>query len=89
MTHTHSTPECQALLAKLSDYLDGDLEQSICDQIEGHLAECDDCRLMVDTTRKTLVLYRKAGRVEIPAGALHRLWETLESEGCTSPRSDT
>lgn len=85
MTHTHPTPECRALLAKLSDYLDGELEQAICDRIEAHLSECDDCRLMVDTTRKTLVLYRSVGRVEIPAGTLDRLWETLQAEGCTAP----
>ncbi len=85
MTHTHTTPECRSLLAQLSDYLDGDLEQAICDQIEAHLSGCDDCRLMVDTTRKTIVLYRSLGQVEIPAGTLHRLWEALEAEGCTPP----
>ena len=89
MTHTHPTPECRSLLAKLSDYLDGDLEQAICDRIEAHLSECDDCRLMVDTTRKTLVLYRSVGRVEIPADTLDRLWETLQAEGCTSPPPET
>ena len=88
MTHNHTTPECRALLADLSDYLDGDLEQTLCDRIEAHLSECEDCRLMVDTTRKTIVLYRHAAQVEIPAGALDRLWAALEAEGCSPPAVD-
>jgi anti-sigma factor RsiW len=88
MTHQHLTEECRSLLAHLSDYLDGDLEEAICDQIEAHVAECDDCSLMLDTTRKTLVLYRKLGRVEIPADALGRLWDSLEDEGCMPPARD-
>jgi predicted anti-sigma-YlaC factor YlaD len=88
MTHAHPSPECQALLSSLSDYLDGDLEQALCDRIEAHLSECQDCRLMVDTTRKTLVLYRSLNRVEIPAEALDRLWRTLEAQGCVPPSAE-
>jgi len=88
MTHSHANTECRELLADLSDYLDGDLEQAICDRIEAHLSHCDDCRLMVDTTRKTLVLYRHMGQVEIPAGALDRLWAVLEAEGCSPPSAE-
>jgi anti-sigma factor RsiW len=88
MTHSHTTPECRELLADLSAYLDGELEQNICDQIEAHLSQCDDCRLMLDTTRKTLVLYRQTGQVDIPAGALDRLWAALDAEGCSSPAAD-
>ena len=85
--HREHTPECQALLAQLGDYIDGDLEQSLCAEIEQHLADCDDCRVLVDTTRKTVVLYRQHSQqspVELPADITSRLWQRLDEEGCIS-----
>jgi predicted anti-sigma-YlaC factor YlaD len=82
MDHAHPSPECRALLAGLSDYLDGTLEQTLCDQLEAHLAGCEDCRLLVDTTRKTVELYGQLGKVDVPATVLDRLWKTLEDNGC-------
>jgi anti-sigma factor RsiW len=85
--HGEHTPECQALLAELGDYIDGELEQTLCAEIEQHLAHCDDCRVLVDTTRKTVVLYRQheqQSRVELPAEITSRLLQALDEEGCVS-----
>ena len=85
--HSEQTPECQALLAQLGDYIDGELEQSLCAEIEQHLADCNDCRVLVDTTRKTVLLYRQQGQqnpVELPAEITGRLWQKLDEEGCIS-----
>jgi hypothetical protein len=46
--------------------------------LEHHLANCPDCRIVVDTTRKTVNLYRHFGRAELPAGAAERLWQAME-----------
>ncbi|MBK8619062.1 MAG: zf-HC2 domain-containing protein [Anaerolineales bacterium] len=51
---THSN--CASLLGSLSDYIDGELGAELCRQIEKHIAECEDCRIVVDTTRKTIDL---------------------------------
>lgn len=83
--HRKHTPECQAMLAQLGDYIDGELERSLCAEIEQHLADCDDCRVLVDTTRKTVLLYRQQGQqgpVELPAEITSRLWQRLAEEGC-------
>ncbi len=82
MSHDHATPECKALLGELSDYLDGSLEQALCDELEAHLAGCEDCRVVVDTTRKTVELYGRLGRVEVPPPAMDRLWQALVEKGC-------
>jgi anti-sigma factor RsiW len=34
---------CQHLLGQLSDYVDGELEQTMCEEIERHLADCQNC----------------------------------------------
>ena len=51
---THSN--CESLLGFLSDYVDGELGAELCREIEKHIAECEDCRIVVDTTRKTIDL---------------------------------
>ena len=53
---------CQTLLCLLSDYVDGELSEELCRQIEMHTAECDNCRVVIDTLRKTISLYRACGR---------------------------
>jgi len=45
---------CKYLLDSLSEYIDGELNQSICDEIDRHLEECDDCRIVVNTLEKTV-----------------------------------
>lgn len=70
---------CINLLSQLSDYIDGDLEEALCAQIEHHLAGCPDCRAVVDTLEKTIKLYRTtARRSEVPAEVQARLYKVLK-----------
>jgi anti-sigma factor RsiW len=71
-------------LGQLHDYIDGELEAALCAEIEQHLADCDDCRVLVDTTRKTITLYRRQTPVGLPEGAMVRLRQALDSAGCLS-----
>ena len=80
--HNHTDAECRALLAQISDYVDGELEAALCAELEQHLNGCKDCRVLVDTTKKTVLLYRQNYQVSLPPGALDRLWQRLEDEGC-------
>lgn len=75
--HDHS--KCQSLLGYLSDYVDGDLSQDLCEEIENHLVECQDCHVVVDTLRKTISLYHAAAaeQAEVPAVVRERLFRTL------------
>jgi len=71
---------CQVLLGELSDYVDGELEAALCAELEAHLADCPDCRVMVDTFRKTIVLYRSQARADLPADVQERLYKVLKLE---------
>jgi anti-sigma factor RsiW len=79
-TNDHST--CQSLLGLLSDYVDGDLSDELCQEIEAHAAGCENCRIVVDTLRKTISLYH--GSAAEPAGisgeTRTRLFKTLHLE---------
>lgn len=53
MAHTEN---CRHLLDSLSEYVDGELEDALCNEIERHLAGCNNCRVVVDTLKKTVYL---------------------------------
>lgn len=72
--------ECNEQLDCLSEYLDGELDPELCAEIERHMAECGDCRIVVDTLRKTISLYRRYGHEEVPADAKERLYTVLKLE---------
>ncbi len=71
---------CQELKQQLSGYLDGELDPPRCAELERHLRDCDNCRLVVDTLRKTILLYRDYGRAPAPAAAHARLIHVLNLE---------
>jgi predicted anti-sigma-YlaC factor YlaD len=74
--------KCKALLGSLSDYVDGDLSEELCQKIESHIAECQNCRIVVDTLRKTIYLYHKSATepAEVPGVVRERLFRTLNLE---------
>jgi anti-sigma factor RsiW len=52
---------CNELVARLSDYLDGRLDEAARASFEAHLADCVDCGIVLDSTRSTILLFRVAG----------------------------
>jgi hypothetical protein len=71
--------ECKSMLSNLSDYVDGELDEEIVQEIKRHLLACRDCTIFVDTLRKTLILYRRnsLGITHIPQDIHIRLYKTL------------
>ncbi len=72
------TSTCAELKAQLSDYIDGDLDARVCAELERHLADCDDCRIVIDTLRKTVLLYCNYSTPAMPAAAHERLMHVLK-----------
>lgn len=58
--------ECRDLLRLLSDYVDGELDEALCAAIEQHMAACGNCRVVVDTLRKTVMLYHALSQEPTP-----------------------
>jgi len=69
---------CRAYLPKLSLYISGEAEEALCAEIERHLAVCENCRIVVDTLRKTILLYRTLDAPDLPDGAKERLYHCLD-----------
>lgn len=75
--HTH----CRNLLHSLSEYVDGEISESLCEEIQAHLADCKDCQIVVNTLQKTIFLYHEiTDKPKIPLDVRNRLYRRLDLE---------
>ena len=81
-----SDHNCQHLLAYLSDYIDGEASTAICAEIEAHLGDCEDCRVVVDTLRQTVELYHTLPQPDMPEDVHLRLYKSLDLESFFKPK---
>ncbi len=78
--------QCRKYLGSLSEYVDGELGAELCAEIEAHMQECDNCRIVVNTLRKTVELYEQvAPSAELPKGVRERLFARLQLEDYLKP----
>jgi len=57
---------CQDFIAELGSLLDEDIAADIREQLEAHLAHCNSCQVLYDSTRKTLRIVTESGSFEYP-----------------------
>jgi anti-sigma factor RsiW len=69
--------KCKKVILELTSYLDGVLDTSIRIDLEQHLARCSDCRVVVDTTRKTIQIFCNSEPVPLPEDVRKRLHTAL------------
>jgi predicted anti-sigma-YlaC factor YlaD len=68
---------CRGIVKELSNYLDEALDSSLKANIEKHLEHCEDCRVVVDTTKKTIQIYCNSEPAPLPDDTRMRLHEAL------------
>jgi len=71
---------CKDILQDLSLYIDHEASVMLCEEIERHLAHCTDCRVVVDTLRRTVSLYQTLPKPEMPEHLRERLYRTFQLE---------
>jgi anti-sigma factor RsiW len=71
---------CQQLIEALNDYVDGEIDPALCEQLEPHLGGCNPCQVVVDTIRKTITLYKGEQEYEIPFECRQRLHAALREK---------
>jgi len=57
---------CKEILEKLSEYIDGELDPKICQDLEQHMKDCNPCLLFIDSLKKTITLYKYASAEPLP-----------------------
>lgn len=60
-------PSCPDVLHAYSENLEGDLNPTLCRQLEEHLRSCPDCQATCDALKRTLALCGAHSELELPA----------------------
>jgi hypothetical protein len=71
---------CKQFLQELNDYLDPSTDPAMKCHLEKHVNECPNCFVIVDTTKKTMQIYKGVEAQNIPEGVKARLWKALEKK---------
>jgi len=78
---------CKDFLHDLSDYLDDTLDAGLRAHVEQHVAECPNCWVIADTTRRTIRIYKGMEPYPIPSDVEARLMEALERKMAAKKKS--
>ena len=77
LVHQKTRPvRCKAMFAELSDYLDEQLDDSLCEEFERHMAGCEPCQAFIATLRATIERCRKSSH-DCPPGEAAKLQQVL------------
>ena len=77
---------CESLLGSLSAYIDGELDPQLCRELEKHLAGCENCRVVLNTTRRTIdLVHAPAEQPELPEDVRERLFKRLNLDDYLNP----
>jgi anti-sigma factor RsiW len=58
--------KCAEFLKELTDYLDDAISPGVKRELEEHLQWCHDCEVVLNTTQKTIEIYRNNKLYELP-----------------------
>ena len=83
----HAHTNCEELLFSLSAYIDGELNQELCQELEKHLAGCDNCRVVLNTTKRTIdLVHAPIEKLDVPEDVRERLFKRLNLDNYLSPK---
>ena len=69
--------KCNDFLKEMTDYLDGTADVDTRMELEEHLHWCHDCDVVMNTTRKTIEIYRDNQVYELPEKLRTRLHQAI------------
>ena len=87
--HGHDHRRCQELFARLSEYLDHELDEVTCQDIERHLDACAPCQACFATLKRTVAICREApARAVASEDFNRRLRSAIDQLAAQLPPSD-
>jgi len=69
---------CKEFLQELTDYLDSTVDAELRLKLERHINECPNCFVILDTTQKTIKVYKGMQPQDIPQEVHVRLMQAVE-----------
>ncbi len=68
---------CSEFLAMLDDMIDNEVNANMRADLEEHMRGCEHCEVTLNTTRKTIQIYRSHEIYEMPASLRERLHKAI------------
>ncbi len=68
---------CTEFLAQLDDLIDDVVTKQMRADLQEHLRGCEHCEVTLNTTRKTIEIYRSHEIYELPTGLRERLHKAI------------
>ncbi len=73
------SPLHQDVYKQICDFMGEDLDAPACKEVAEHLENCPNCKVVLDTVRKTVTICRENEKKEaIPADVKNRLYKVLK-----------
>ena len=72
--------KCEEFLKELTDYLDGTISVTVREELEEHLHWCHECHVVMNTTKKTIEIYRDNQIFELPEALRNKLHDAIISK---------
>jgi len=70
--------KCEELVTYLSDYIDDNLSEALTAAAREHLATCQNCSVVLDSTQRTIALYKaKQQQQHLPPARHDRLYAQI------------
>jgi hypothetical protein len=76
---------CKEFLALLDDLIDDTVTPEMRAELQTHLGHCSHCEVILNTTKKTIEIYRSHEIYDLPAGLQERLHAAIMArckKGC-------
>ena len=71
---------CKGVIREISNYIDGELELTIRQELERHLEHCEDCTMILDQTRKSIEILCDSEPIPLSADLRTRLRSALRDK---------
>lgn len=69
---------CKEFLQELSDFLDESVDADLRSRLDAHLNACHNCFIVLDTTRRTIQVYKGVDAQPIPEEVHVRLMRAVD-----------
>ncbi len=74
----HDHKNCLKLFERLSEYIDRELDDLTCQEIEAHIEACKPCQVCLETLRQTVNLCRNLERHQMPEAFSRKLKNAVD-----------
>ena len=76
---------CRQFLEELNSFLDDSTDPEFRTKLNQHVSKCPNCWVVVDTTKKTIEVYKGMDPAPIPEAVRTKLWTALEKKMAARP----